>query len=278
MTGERLRYILSIGERVKKGEHRADLAAEFGESNSFVEVCAECYRGFQVLSRQNPDFAEKALSGEVCLRMSKLRKFKGEDASEVLVLNAISEDRLMRHFEIKEFVDKCGVEAAKEKFDIPDWKIPEAIYVCNGFQKLSSVIPDLAEQLKCKTIRLTVDSCRAVNTYSDDALADAANALLSGGSVSRESGIKWPDGRVRPAKDCKREKNQPKKKAEPSRVPKTSSEELAELIAGAAGTFSASIERYVSDYPDASKEEAVRELQKAEEILAAWIEKLTLNE
>ena len=286
MTGERLQYILNVGKRAREGERYAAIAAELGEADSFIDVCSGCYRGFQILTRQDPDLAEKALSGETQLRQNKLRYFKDGDSSEELVMvgknhNDVNHTQLLeREIEIGKYSYQYGVQEAAAKYGTDQKNVAYKRAICRGYSKLENLIPDLSKKVENKNMNLTSDSCRMVSFFTDDALRDAADALLSGGRISKTAGIVWPDGRTRPIEDCRTfgKKKQPEKKARPAPKPKTSSEELAELIAGAVGTFDASIERYVSDYPDASKEEATRELQKAEEILAAWIEKLTLNE
>ena len=286
MTGERLQYILDVGKRAREGERYAALAAELGEADSFIDVCSGCYRGFQILTRQDPDLAEKALSGETQLRQSKLRYFKDGDSSEELVMmgkdyHDVNHAQLLeREVEIGKYSFQHGIQEAAAKYDTKPKDVVYKRAIYRGYSRLEGLIPNLGEKVESGNINLTSVSCRDISFFTDDAAKDAADALLRGGRISKTAGIVWPDGRTRPIEDCRTsgKKKQPEKKARPAPKPKTSSEELAELIAGAVGTFDASIERYVSDYPDASKEEAVRELQKAQEIITAWIGKLTLNE
>ena len=202
-----------------------------------------------------------------------LEKMAREDCKNINHMQILKHD-----IEIGRYSFQHGIPEAITKYGIDSKGVATKRAIYRGYSKLENLIPDLGKKAENKNIKLTSCCCRTASSFTDDALKDAADALLSGGRISRTNGIIWPDGRKRPVKDCRKKRNRSKGKTEPVRAPKRPEEELAELIAGAAGTFDASIERYVSDYPDASKEKATRELQKAEEILAAWIEKLTLNE
>lgn len=194
-------------------------------------------------------------------------------------LTGTAPERLKTAFSICEFALSHSREETKEKYpDLSGDMLKEYIWMFRNVEKIRKFLTDGKEPIDfLYETGAGPDTVRAMATFSDGALQDAVNALSCGGKVSRSLGIVWPDGRKRPIDDCrttkKREHSQ--KNSQPGQKTETPAAiELAELIAAAAGTFDASIRQYISDYRNVEKREAVLELQKAEKIIAGWIERM----